>query len=313
MLRPPQRDSPREAEARELRVRAQSALAEGRAAEAEADARSVMAAYAGSGHTHEPYLTAWRILVNALTQGGKHGEAVAELTGFIDVVSEAAGSESALATMLRVNRAGQLAYLGRFDEAEADCRAAIEQCKMEPPGKGVDHYRFSAVNNLLFVQNGRGLHAEAESAARQSIREAESASLCEHALPMLHRCLAVSLNGQGRYTDAEALLSALRPDSPDDVVSVGTHLAAAQLGLGDLDRAESGARAAAEAGACLLGPAHNLTLSAGTLLGTVLARQGRLDEARRQLHDNAVAWAEHFGDAHPETVAARAELARLNG
>ena len=138
--------------------------------------------------------------------------------------------------------------------------------------------------------------------------------MSEHALLLsLRRCLAVSLNGLGRYTEAAALLRDLQPEGPLGVVSVRTYLAAAQLGLGDLGEAETGAREAVEEGGRLLGPAHNLTLTAGTLLGTALARQGKLDEARRQLRENAAAWAEHFGDAHPKTTAARTELALLNG
>jgi hypothetical protein len=89
------------------------------------------------------------------------------------------------------------------------------------------------------------------------------------------------------------------------------YLAAAQLGLGELAEAEAGAREAEETSRHQLSPRHYLTLTAGTLLGTVLARQDRPDKARRQLQDNAAAWAEYFGDAHPKTIAARAGLARL--
>jgi ATP/maltotriose-dependent transcriptional regulator MalT len=159
------------------------------------------------------------------------------------------------------------------------------------------------------VLNGRGLYAEAELAARQAMSEVEPATECEHALPLLRRCLAASLNGQGQYAEAELELRDLRPEGAVAIVSVRTHLAAAQLGLGNLGEAEAGAREAEETGKHRLSPRHYLTLTAGTLLGTVLARQGRPDEARRQLQDNAAAWAEYFGDAHPRTIAARTELA----
>jgi len=307
-------ESPAEAEARELLTQATSALALGRSGEAEADARSVMAMYISAGPGGEPYQSAWMILVLALAQSGRHPDAVEELTKFIGMVSTVRGRKSFMVARLQVIRAGQLSYLGRFNEAEADCRAAIKRCRKLSPNGAANRLRFAAVNNLLVVLNGRDLHAEAESAARQAIGEAESAQVSEHALLLsLRRCLAVSLNGLGRYTEAAALLRDMQPEGPLGVVSVRTYLAAAQLGLGDLGEAETGAREAVEEGGRLLGPAHNLTLTGGTLLGTALARQGKLDEARRQLRESAAAWAEHFGDAHPKTTAARTELALLNG
>lgn len=300
------------AEADDLREWFTNALAEGRTGEAVADARTLMTSYAGAGPVGEPYLTAWRMLAAALAQGGRHGEAVEELARLTDALSSAPGFGAAVAAAAsRASRAGQLAYLGRFDEAEAECRAVADLCDELPPGRSADHCRFAALGNLLIVLNGRGLYAEAESAARQAIADYEPAPLCGHALPWLRRCLAVSLSGQGQHAEADVLLRGLRPAGGIDVVSVGIYLAAAQLGLGDLSAAEAGARKAAGTGMRLLSPVHNLTLTAGTLLGTVLARQGSLDEARRQLQDNAAAWAEHFGDAHPKTIAARAELARL--
>jgi len=299
-------------EAAALRAWFSTALAEGRTGEAEADARTLMTSYAGAAPVGEPYLTAWKMLAGTLAQSGQHGEAAQELARLTDALSSAPGIRAAVeAVSSRAARAGQLAFLGRFDEAEEECRAAIERCGELPPGKSANHCRFLAINNLLVTQNGRGLYVEAESAARQAIAENEPPPLCEHGLPWLRRCLAVSLNGQGRYAEAEVLLRDLQPEGAIAVVSVPVYLASAQLGLGDLSEAEDGAREAEAIGKRLLSPVHNLTLTAGTLLGTVLAQQGRLDEARRQLQDNAVAWAEHFGDAHPKTIAARAELARL--
>jgi tetratricopeptide (TPR) repeat protein len=302
------------AEAADLREWFTAALAEGRTGEAEADARTLMVSYAGAGPLGEPYLTAWRMLAAALALSGQHGEAVEELTRLTDALSSAPGVGAAVATATsRLRRAGQLAFLGRFDEAEEECRAVADLCGELPPGRSADHCRFAAVSTRLVVLNGRGLYAEAEAEARQAIEGSEPVPLCEHALPWLRRALAVSLSGQGRYAEADVLLRGLRPEGAIDVVSVGVYRAAAQLGLGDLSAAEAGARDAAGTGMRLLSPVHNLTLTAGTLLGVVLARHGRLDEARTQLQDNAAVWAERFGDAHPKTVAARAELARLDG
>jgi hypothetical protein len=88
-------------------------------------------------------------------------------------------------------------------------------------------------------------------------------------------------------------------------------LGTVRLGRGRLDEAETDARQAVAISGYGVGPSHYQILRAGTLLGSVLAVQGRVDEAERQLEANVAAWEEHFGAEHPRTVAAREELARL--
>jgi hypothetical protein len=97
-----------------------------------------------------------------------------------------------------------------------------------------------------------------------------------------------------------------------DSVRVQSLLGAARLGLGMPGEAEAAAREAVTEAERALGPAHYLTLVAGTLLGSAIARQGRHDEARDQLQANAEAWLDHFGEDHPRTIAAQEELARVS-
>jgi len=301
-----------DAKARDLRRRVEDALSRGKPAEAEAQARAVMAAYEDSVPTDEPYLTAWRYRTRALARLGQHAAVVQEYAGLIDACRPVLGDDRVLG--FQISRAGQLNYLGQYSNAEAGCRMAIEQSRSIEPSRLGDGFRMLAVINLLGALNGRDMHQEAESLACSAISEATaSADLPDRTriLHMLRIGLADSLNGQGRYREAEEALRDLPPESPVNSIVVQRTLAVAWLGLGRLAEAEAGAREAVAVGEQFLGPGHYQTLAAGAVLGSVLARQGKLDEAKRQLEAGATAWAEHFGDDHPKTIAARAELARL--
>jgi hypothetical protein len=130
---------------------------------------------------------------------------------------------------------------------------------------------------------------------------------------MLRCNLTVCLNAQDRYEEAEQVLRDLTPGRlPARIVSVQLPMASARLGLGKLDDAEAGARQAFTVAGQCMSPVHHVTLSAGTVLGKVFAAQGRRDEARHHIEANAAAWAQNFGEDHPRTIAARAELARLS-
>jgi tetratricopeptide (TPR) repeat protein len=272
-----------------------------------------MAEYAQVGPAGEPYLSAWQYLAFARANLGHHAEAVEELTKCFEAAAPARGDSNGTLTAIRVSRAGQLAYLALYDQAEADCQAAIDDSRHVWPRATGDRLRFAAVNCQIPVLSKRGLHAEAETLAWSAIREAESSATSRSdILVSLHVGLAESLNGQERYAEAERMLAGLQPRGSDRVLGVQLRLAAARLGLGKHAEAETTAGAAVAEGIRALSPVHYLTLAAGTLLGSALAGQGKLDQAQRQLRTNAAAWAERFGDEHPGTVAARAELARVN-
>jgi tetratricopeptide (TPR) repeat protein len=314
---PRTRDTPAaRAEARELRKRAFAAAESGMPARAMADADAVMAAHADAGPAGEPYLSArlWRAV--ALGRLGQHAAAAGELARLIEDAVPLLGDKHVTVLGSRINRAGQLSCLARYDEAEAECRAAIRHAgkKRIWPDIARERIRLSAIAELVVALNGRGLHAQGESAARSAIRETRgSGGVHAHSLVSLRVVLASSLTGQHRYEEARRILQGIRPGHwhPAWTVGIQTQLAAAELGLGMPGEAEARAREAVTEAERISGPAHYTTLRAGTLLGSAIARQGRPDEARHQLQANAEAWLEHFGEDHPRTVAAYQELLRV--
>jgi hypothetical protein len=311
-LTPKQRQNPdspaAQAEARELKDRAFAALNEGRPAQAMADADATMAAHVDAGPAGEPYFTArlWRAI--ALGHLGQHAAAAGEFGRLIEEVIPFFGDKHARVVMCRIHRAMQLGCLARYEEAEAESRTALKQSGKIWPHTDRDKYRLIAVTSLASVLNGRGLHAQAESAARSAIRDARGAGLHAHRLVPLRIVLAGSLNGQRRHQEARQVLQDLPPGHPAWNLNIQLQLAIAELGLGMPGEAEARARETVAEAERLHGPAHHATLAAGTLLGSAIARQGRHDEARHQLQANAEAWLEHFGEGHPKTAAAHQKL-----
>lgn len=300
------------AEAKELRKRAFVAVERGLPAQAMADADAVMAAHAQAGPAGEPYLTArlWRAI--ALGHLGQHAAAAGELARLIEDSVPPLGENHLTVVTSRMQRAAQLTCLGRYDEAEAECRTAIRQSgKLKVwPHDARDTYRTAATSALVTTLAGRGQYAQAEAVARSAIRNARaSLVVTAHNLTPVRIGLAASLNGLHRYQEAERILRDLPSGHPGWNVTIQTLLAAAELGLGMPGEAEARAREAVTEAERIHGPAHFTTLRAGTVLGSAIARQGRPEEARVQLQANAEAWLEHFGAGHPRTIAAQEELA----
>jgi tetratricopeptide (TPR) repeat protein len=306
----PARAAAAAAEARELADWAAQALRRGFAADVAGRTRAVMAAHADAGHASNLYLTAWLYLAMALAQPGQHAAAVREYGGFTEAAGAVPGGE-VTALHARLGRAGQLALLGRFDEAEAEYHLATGRCAQLLPAPAAAAMRLSASTIRTIVLSGRGQDAEAESVARSALREAPSADLQPQVVTALTVSLARTLTAQQRYEEAEMTLRDLRPDAATEIVTVTCGRAAARLGLGRLREAEAGARDAVAAGERVLGSVHYTTLHAGTVLGAALARQGMHEEAGRVLRANVGAWTAHFGADHPRTIAAQDELARV--
>lgn len=294
--------------AQALRTRVESALKRGLLAEAEADARAVMAAHAEAGPAGEPYRSAWACWALALGRLGHHSAAAREYARLIETTLPLVGETRVLGW--RISLAGQLAYLGQHDAAEAACLLSIERSRDVRPAILGDGFRLMAVSHLVLTMNGRGQPDQAESLARSAEREAaRSVDLPGRILFLLRSGLASSLNAQARYQEAEQMLQDLRPGHPMDVVGTGANLATAWIGLGRPAEAEVVLRELIS-GPLGPSPTHYLALAAATLLGSALAEQGRIDEARDQLQASAAAWNENFGAGHPRTIAAREELAR---
>jgi tetratricopeptide (TPR) repeat protein len=303
----PARAAATTAAARELAHQATQALERGLAGDVVARTRAVMAAQDDAGTASDLYLVAWLYLATALAQLGHHAAAVREYGGFIEAIGSGPGRDM-VSLQARLRRAGQLALLGRFDEAEAECQLAAERCAQQPSAA----MRLHVANVRTIVFGGRGQHAEAESLARSALRGASPADVPPQVVTALTVSLARTLTAQRRYEEAEMTLRDLRPDSSAEIITVTCGRAAARLGLGRLREAEAGARDAVAAGEKILGPVHYTTLHAGTVLGAALARQGRHEEAGRVLRANVAAWTDHFGAGHPRTIAAQEELAQAD-
>jgi hypothetical protein len=305
------REASAAAELDRLNRQVAEAVSQGNFAEAEAVARAVMDAHADAGLADEVYLTAWTSWANAMQRRGQHAGAAREYTAMIDTVGPMIGHDHARVMIWRFSRGSQFGVLGRYVEAESDCRLAMEMsARVQAAGYGT-HFRLLVVYTLVSALIGRGAAAEAESVARMSI--AEAASITDLPSPVVIRlrwALASSLNAQERYAEAEEVMRNLGPVRAVDIASYRLILGTAQLGLGRAAEAEVSARESVTSAEEFYGPLHYTTLRAGTLLGAAFARQSNCDEARRQLRANAAAWTEHFGDAHPRTVEARRELAK---
>ena len=300
-----------DAELSELSSGVASAFARGKPSEAQALARAVMDAHADAGPGDDLYLTAWTSWANALGHTGQHAAAAREYTTMIDTVGPVIGHDHARVLIWHFSRAGSLDCLARYEEAESDCRAAMEiSATVQPASYGVA-LRIMATNHLITALLGQGMSGEAESLARAAIAEAVASKVISaRVVVALRRSLAGCLNAQERYAEAEEIMQAMEPERPGDIARVRLPLGTAQLGLGQAAEAEASAREAVRSAGSVNGPHHYLTLRAGTLLGAAVARQGNLDEARRLLEVNAAAWAEHFGSAHPKTIDAQRELAK---
>jgi tetratricopeptide (TPR) repeat protein len=299
-------------ELRELKSRMDNAVNRGDLAGAAAFARAVMDMHADRP-ARDPYLSAWTYWADALQRLGQHAAAAREYTTMIDTTGPVIGHDHRVIMVWLIKRAAQLGILGMYEEAESDSRAAIEMSAMVQPAGHAGMYRLLAFSNLVAVLIERGMFAEAESAARLTMAEADAITdLPESYVAIVRRTLAASLNAQARHAEAIEVLRSFQPHDPRSIAGFSLVLGTAQLGMGQVAAAELSAREAVASAERFYGPAHYTTLQAGTLRGAVLARQGDIDEARHLLQVNAAAWAEHFGDTHRKTIAAQRELARTD-
>ncbi|MEV4614693.1 tetratricopeptide repeat protein [Kitasatospora sp. NPDC049258] len=287
----------------------------GRLAQAEEQARAVLAGCADRPALITERLQAGDLLCRVTGDRGRHAEAVALLAGHAELVARTAPAAAAvLALKARSDRCQQLAYLGRYEEAEGEARA-IAGSAAAVPGPHGRYLALAAANALAFSLASHGRWAEAEQVGRAALDRADTAA--PHRVDLfaatLRLGLARSLSGQGRY--AEALDAAAEAErdlhSPDHLAAAATTAGTALLGLGRHQEAVERARRAQEFCRTSLGPGHHRALEADTLLGLALTGAGRSEEATRVLERAVTDWRAGFGDAHPRTAAAVAALARV--
>jgi tetratricopeptide (TPR) repeat protein len=288
------------------------ALLQGRPSEAEAAAGAVMAVRSDGASIGEPHMTAWELRAASLDHLGQHARAAEEFAALADAAASAYGNTDSRVIRYRLGYAAELVYLGQYEEAEEAFSTAIRQsARMRYQSGSV--IRLTATIGLVSALNVLGMHADAESLARSAIHQIPRAAKWRPRFVVVFQVgIANSLNGRERYSEAELAVQALKPVHVPDIIAVLYALGTAQLGLGRPAEAEEVARNAVMTGEGGLSATHYLTLQSGTLLGIALARQGKLDDAVRQLQLNAGAWLENFGQHHPKTVAARRALAHID-
>jgi tetratricopeptide (TPR) repeat protein len=279
----------------------------------EVEASRVMEAYAGTGPLGEPYLTAMFLRVSVRASSGRHAEAVQEFGEMIDTALPVFGPDNPRMLWWRLGCAVNLTYLNRLEEAEAECSTVLARSRKLWPMPKRYELRLSAMTQTAGVMNSRGMYAEGERRVRSALRAVRPGEVSHRVLRSSHFVLGGSLNGQQKYREAERVLKRVRPADQFARLSMHLGLGAARLGLGRLAEAEADAREAVAISGFGIGPSHYQIVRAGTLLGSVLAAQGRADEAKRQLEASVAAWEEHFGADHPRAIAAREELARIGG
>lgn len=299
-------------QARNLRRHVMGVLRQGHPSEAEAAASAVMAARLDGTPMGEPHMTAWELQAASLDHLGQHARAAEEFAALADSAASMYGNTDFRVMRYQLSYAAELVYLGQYEKAEDILRTAIRQsARMRYQNRSV--IRFTATTGLVSLLNIRSEYAEAESLARSAVHQIPRvAKWRPRFVVVFHVGIANSLNGRERYGEAEAAVRALKPVHVPDIVAVLYALGTAQLGLGRPADAEEVARNAVLTGEGGLSATHYLTLQSGTLLGMTLARQGKIDEAVRQLQCNADAWLENFGPHHPKTLAARQALTQLD-
>lgn len=293
---------------RVLRVQWAQGIMQGRVSAVEAETRRTMESCAGLPESDETRLAAWESRLLALVALGRHQAAEAEYPQLTAELVTRHGNSGLPVLKSRSDRAQNLVYLGRYQEAERECQA------VHALGRNVDGpyglaLRCSVANAMAMALCHLGRHDEAEAAARTATEElAEAGEAYQRVLRILQVNLARILTTRDRHEEAYRIVSGLDCAVPSDRAALRSVSAVALLGLGRHDEAEAAAREAITLCEWGLSAVHHRTLEAVTVLGSILAARGRLSEAERRLAANCSTWDERFGPDHPRAVAARAAL-----
>ncbi|GLW74779.1 hypothetical protein Kpho02_70760 [Kitasatospora phosalacinea] len=268
----------------------------GRAAEAEQEARRVLAAGHGTWETRQ-----W--LAIAVGSSGRHREAA-------ELFAEAAGHALDLpgggthSCKLRSDRLAQLVFLGRFaevDEQAVELRARAARLS-GPAGLLVP---VAVDNNRALGLVLRGRPEEAEPLLRKGLRTVAGRG---RFAVVLQVNLSRALLARGRVAEAADAVAAARTLTGGvqvlpvhDRTALAHAEAAVLLARNELAGAERRARTALPH----LAPAHHRALELRTLLGTAELRRGSgSDTLTAVLAD----WQTHFGPDHHGAAVARTAL-----
>lgn len=149
------------------------------------------------GETHGETATAWHNLGTARGEIGRNTDAVAALRRAVALREQLFGATGEPTLVSIYNLAAHLHARGDLDQAEPLLRQVLDSA--EPGGESHTY----ALHHLGFTLTRMGRHVEAEPLLRQAASWRAGLS-DRHMEAVSVAALADSLNGQGRYEEAEA-------------------------------------------------------------------------------------------------------------
>ncbi|WP_159011999.1 tetratricopeptide repeat protein [Streptomyces sp. NRRL F-5123] len=269
----------------------------GRFALAEAELADVAKLYgacsAPTPSTVKAYFASRIVYSRLLSAQARFGEAVAFVDDLVPRLVMVLGAQHKLVYRTLLLRADVLAVLGRYEQAESECRALLAV----RPGSVPEVERAGSACGLAYCLVETGRAAEAETVLRDLLAPSERDHPTGPVTTTLRRELANALSRQGRYEEALALVEAAPTRALD---APGRHCfqrATALHGLGRRTEAEAAAEEALVAARAALAPAHIAVLE----IRTVLAR---IRDTPEEWAPVTADWLTHYGPDHPRTRAA---------
>jgi tetratricopeptide (TPR) repeat protein len=227
---------------------------------------------------------------------GRHREAL-EIARLAELALEAAGDRARLANLIS-NRGSIHFARGDIDAAEADYRRARALMREE---YGPDDPRTGQIiNNVALIEEERGRHDDAVASYSEALGIYEKSLGKRHpqiALTLANRAssLANLERHDGATDDLERALAIRREtlgDAHPDVAMTYRVMAQVADAAGDRETALAHALRAAELGAAAYPARHPEIAATGAVLGKMLARLERHEEAARELRAALAIWAE---------------------
>lgn len=275
-----------------LRV-SEARLAAGQYADAESQARTVVAEATGPGLNDGVSLRlryVGRLLIGeAMAASGRHAEALDWFDRMAPAAARDLGAEHVSALAARFGRVLQLHMLGRAGEA----REAAASLVAATSRMGED---WPATAAAALVLTSEPAAAEAAGRAALAAHEARLGA-GQVRVQAVRAHLTSALTALGRHEEALALLASMPVVVPDLRPVWALIRAEALHAAGHRDAPTVAAEAVARCSS-RYAPAHYGTLSARTVLAAVSGTR----EDRAGLAD---LWETHFGAGHPRTLAAR--------
>ncbi|MCP4251236.1 MAG: serine/threonine protein kinase [bacterium] len=258
-----------------------------------------------------------RTVGSAYRSIGEFEKSLQSLIKAKDIATELYGPDDEvtadLLRQLAVTRHG----MGRFDEAEADCREALAALRRRSVAPSIT--AASALQTLSVILRKSGRYAEAEETGRECVRLMQKLDDADQRYVAIAKStLAATLMEVGRLQEAESLLNdvltiwqAAFSDDHPSVAMVMKSLAVARSNRGDHAGAEDLARKSAAVMREKLGPHSRELADALNVLAVALRAQGDLAGAEPHYREALAINRKLHGDDHPAVAGTLHNLALL--